>query len=45
MDHISGNKSRIGSIEAPIGRYHPEEQHTKFMYAYIHFYGHGWPSK
>jgi hypothetical protein len=45
MHHISGNKSPMGSIEVLIDRAHLYEQHTKFTYKAIHFYGRGWPSK
>ncbi len=30
MDHISGNISRVGSIEVPIDRVHPDEELVKF---------------
>jgi hypothetical protein len=45
IDHIAGNKSRIGSIGVPFDREHPDEQHTKFPHIVIHFDGRGWPSK
>jgi hypothetical protein len=37
MDHISGNKSAIGSIEVPIDREYPDEEPIKFPYITIHF--------
>ncbi len=45
MDHISGTKSRIGSIEVPIDRSHPGAQQITFMRVVINFNGSGWPSK
>jgi hypothetical protein len=45
MEHISGNKSPMGSIEVPIDREYQDEEHINFPYIAIHFYGHGWPLK
>ncbi len=45
MDHISGHKSVIESIEVPIDRAHPDDQHTKFSRIAVHFDGRGWPLK
>ncbi len=45
MDHISGNKIRMGSIEAPIDREYPEEELVKFTRIAIHFHECDWPSK
>ncbi len=45
MDHISGNKNSIGSIEVPIDRAKPDEEPAKFPRKEIHFYGRGLPSK
>jgi hypothetical protein len=45
MDHISGNKSPIGSIEVPIDRAYLESHPVKFPQIAIYFYGRGWPSK
>jgi hypothetical protein len=45
MDHISGNKIRIGSIEVPFDREYPDKELVKFPKKAIHFFGRGWPSK
>jgi hypothetical protein len=45
MDHISKNKSRIGSIEVPIDMAYTDKQPVKFPRIAIHFNGRGWPSK
>jgi hypothetical protein len=45
MDHISGNKSLLESIEVPIDREYPDEDLAKIPYIAIYFYGHDWPSK
>jgi hypothetical protein len=45
VDHISGNRGPIGSIEEPIDRAHPDAQAVKFRHMSIYFYGCGWPSK
>jgi hypothetical protein len=45
MDHNSGNKSPMGSIEVPIDREYPEEEPVKALQIAIHFNGRGWPSK
>ena len=45
MDHISGNKSPMGSIEVPIDSKCPDEELVNFLRLEIHFYGRGWPSK
>jgi hypothetical protein len=45
MDHISGKKSSMGTIEASIDRAKPDEEPAKFPRKEIHFYGLGWPSK
>jgi hypothetical protein len=37
VNHISTNKSRIGSIEVPIERAHPDEQTLKFLKIVILF--------
>jgi hypothetical protein len=42
MDHISGNKNPIGSIEVPIDREYPNEEPVKFPQIVIHFYGRGY---
>ncbi len=45
-DYISsGNKSRMGSSDAPIDRSHPGKQHTEFVRIAIGFNGRGWPSE
>jgi hypothetical protein len=45
MHHISGNKSPMGSIEVPIDREYPHEEHINFPHIASHFNGRGWPSK
>jgi hypothetical protein len=45
MDHISGNKSPMGSNEIPIDREYPDEEPVVVFLIAIHFYGCGWPSK
>jgi hypothetical protein len=45
MDHISGNKSPMGSIEVPIDREYPDKRPVKFPRIVIHFYRRDWPSK
>ncbi len=35
----------MGSIEVPIDREYPHEEHINFPNIAIHFYGRGWPSK
>jgi hypothetical protein len=45
MHHISGNKSPMGSIEVPIDKEYPHEEHNNRFQIAIHFYGRGCPSK
>jgi hypothetical protein len=45
VGHISGNKGTMGSIEVPIDRKYPDEQHFKFVWIAIGFYGRDWHSK
>ncbi len=42
MDPILGNKGRVGSIEVPFDRAHPEKQHIHFPNITIHFNWCGW---
>jgi hypothetical protein len=39
ITHISGNKSLLWSIEVPVDRTHPDEQHANILHMAIHFYG------
>jgi hypothetical protein len=45
MDHISGNKSPMGSIEVPIDRKKPYKVTVRVCWIAIHFDGCDWPSK
>jgi hypothetical protein len=45
MHHISEKKSPMGSIEVPIDREYPNEEHFNFPDIAIHLYGRGWLSK
>jgi hypothetical protein len=45
IHHISGNRSLIGSIEAPFRREYPDEETVTFSRLTIYFYGRGLPSK
>jgi hypothetical protein len=45
MDHISGNKSPIGSTEVPIDREYPDAEPVNRCHLAIYFDGRGWPSK
>jgi hypothetical protein len=38
MDHVSGNKSPMGSIEVPNDRSHLVAQHVKISRIVIHFW-------
>jgi hypothetical protein len=44
MDHFSGNKRRIGSIEVPIDGANPGALPVNQCQIAIKFYGRGWPS-
>jgi hypothetical protein len=45
MDHISGNKGPMGSIEVPIERAYPDKAAVRVCKDSHSFYGRGWPSK
>jgi hypothetical protein len=44
ISHISGNITRIGSIEVPMDRAHPDEERVKFPQIAIDFNEYGWSS-